>query len=258
MKVFVSEAVGGAATDRAVQRVRSRGSVQGNGALALPVPANRNVSRESGGKTPARRGGWYRSHGKRLFDLVVVAAVAPVAVPVLCLAILVLLIEGGKPFFVQERLGKGGRIFRMWKLRTMVPDAETKLQFYLDSDSEMNREWEATQKLKNDPRVTRVGAFMRRTSIDELPQLWNVLKGDMSVVGPRPMMPDQLRYYGDASAYLAQLPGITGPWQVGIRNDSDFAHRASLDAAYLRSASFAEDMRYVLRTVGVVIRATGC
>lgn len=258
MKVFISDAVGGAATDHAVERIGPAGTIQGKRGLALPVPANRNVPTVSRGKTPARPCRWHQSLGKRLFDLAVVVAVAPVVVPVLGLAVLVLLIEGGNPFFIQERLGKGGRIFRMWKLRTMVPDAERKLQFYLDNDSEMSREWETTQKLKKDPRVTRVGAFLRKTSIDELPQFWNVLKGDMSIVGPRPMMPDQLRHYGDASAYLAQLPGITGPWQVGIRNDSDFTHRARMDAAYLRTASFAEDIRYLVRTVGAVVRATGC
>ncbi|MGD9864185.1 MAG: sugar transferase, partial [Pseudodonghicola sp.] len=181
----------------------------------------------------------------------------PITLPVILLCALALWIEGGQPFYWQPRLGRGGRKFRLMKLRTMVRDADARLAEYLANDPAMRAEWNANQKLRNDPRITRVGALLRATSLDELPQLWNVLTGEMSLVGPRPMMPEQLGLYGDASCYLSVKPGITGLWQVSTRNEKGFSYRAHVDAVYCRSMSLWQDLSLMVRTIGVVVRRTG-
>jgi len=169
---------------------------------------------------------------------------------------LAVLLQGGRPFYRQDRVGQGGRIFRLWKLRTMVPDAEARLEAHLAASPEARAEWDHCQKLKDDPRITPLGRLLRRSSMDELPQLWNVLRGDMSLVGPRPMMPCQQPLY-PGQAYYALRPGITGPWQVSARNESGFADRARYDADYLSRVSFATDLRLLAATVRVVLRSTG-
>lgn len=202
--------------------------------------------------------GFYRRAGKRLFDLAVVVIFAvPVAMVVAVLATLVML-DGGKPFFGHSRVGRGGRTFRCWKLRTMVPDAEARLAAHLAADPRAAEEWAATQKLRHDPRVTLVGRLLRRTSLDELPQVWNVLVGDMSLVGPRPVTPEELERYGrHRAAYCSLRPGITGLWQVRGRNDVSYAARVAMDADYARHASLALDVGLVLGTVPAVLRLTG-
>lgn len=200
--------------------------------------------------------GLYRAGIKRVLDIVLVLASAPVVLPLLAVLALLVARDGGQPFYGQERIGRGGRRFRMWKLRTMVVDADRKLEECLAHDPELRAEWDATQKLKNDPRITGFGRIMRKTSMDELPQLWNVFMGEMSIVGPRPFMPDQsVLYHGHA--YYRLRPGLTGFWQISERNDSDFAQRARHDARYDRALSFGTDLRVVLSTVRVVLRATG-
>lgn len=199
----------------------------------------------------------YRRIGKRVFDILLVLAFLPVYLPLIGVAAFLLFLEGGNPFYRQARLGLNGETFSILKLRTMVRDADKKLQDVLAKDPEMKREWDVSQKLKNDPRITRVGAMLRRTSMDELPQLWNVLKGEMSLVGPRPMMPDQLSLYGDPKHYFAVRPGITGYWQVDRRNESSFADRAHYDAAYDAEISLPKDARVLWQTIGVVLRRTG-
>jgi lipopolysaccharide/colanic/teichoic acid biosynthesis glycosyltransferase len=145
----------------------------------------------------------------------------------------------------------------MLKLRSMVADAEARLQAHLDACPKARIEWQVTQKLRRDPRITRIGRIIRKTSLDELPQLWNVLVGEMSIVGPRPMMPSQQSLY-PGIAYYAMRPGITGYWQISVRNESSFAERAQFDARYFRDLSFVTDVRIMLRTFGVVMRGTGC
>jgi lipopolysaccharide/colanic/teichoic acid biosynthesis glycosyltransferase len=209
------------------------------------------------GTRNGRRLGLYRTHLKRAFDILLVLLGAPFVVPlVLVLAVLVAL-EGGKPFYRQDRVGKGGRLYRMWKLRSMEVDADQRLTAYLRANPDARAEWDHTQKLRHDPRITRLGRFLRRTSLDELPQLWNVVRGDMSLVGPRPMMPSQSVLY-PGTAYYALRPGITGPWQVSARNESGFAARASYDSEYERTLSFATDLRILAATVRAVMRGTGC
>lgn len=200
----------------------------------------------------------YRRAGKRMLDIALVAVFLPVYLPVIALAALVLFVEGGNPFYRQERLGRNGERFSILKLRTMVRDADARLQALLAENPEMKREWDVSQKLKSDPRVTRVGALLRRASLDELPQLWNVLIGQMSLVGPRPMMPEQLPLYGDPADYFAVRPGITGLWQVARRNEGSFAERVQYDTAYARDLSLSTDLRILWQTIGVVLRRTGC
>lgn len=201
--------------------------------------------------------GAYRALGKRILDVTLVLLAAPLALLLIGIPALLLWREGGSPFYRQTRLGQNGDRFSILKLRTMVRDADTMLERVLAANPEMRHEWDTTQKLKNDPRITPVGAFLRKTSLDELPQLWNVLTGEMSLVGPRPMMPDQLSLYGDARHYFALRPGITGLWQVSERNESHFRLRVTLDAEYDCTLSIAEDMRIIWRTVGAVVGRTG-
>lgn len=198
----------------------------------------------------------YATYLKRAFDVSVVVGLAPVVLPIVLLAALAVSLGHGSPFYVQDRLGRGGRPFRMWKLRSMVPDAEQVLCAHLARDPAAHQEWDTYQKLRNDPRITRIGRFLRKTSIDELPQLWNVLKGDMSLVGPRPMMIEQRRAYPGAS-YFALRPGITGYWQVFARNEASFADRARYDDAYTRDLSFGRDVAILLLTLLVLLKATG-
>lgn len=199
----------------------------------------------------------YRRIGKRATDLVLVMLLAPLALFLIAVCAAMLWIEGGNPFYRQDRLGRNGKVFSIVKLRTMVRDADSKLDACLAADPALRHEWDSTQKLKNDPRITRVGALLRQTSLDELPQLWNVITGEMSLVGPRPMLPDQLELYGDARHYFALKPGITGLWQVSKRNEGVFQLRVALDAEYDRCLSFWQDFRLMLRTVGVVVGRTG-
>lgn len=204
---------------------------------------------------PVRKG-LYRSSGKRLLDSLLVILAAPIILPVIALMALLVARDGANPFYIQARIGAQGKIYRMWKLRSMVVDAEHKLEEHLAADPAARAEWDRDQKLKSDPRITGIGRFLRRSSLDELPQLWNVLRGDMSLVGPRPMMPSQQALY-PGQDYYDLRPGITGSWQVSERNQSTFADRARFDTFYNRNLSLKEDIRILAATVRVVLRATG-
>ncbi len=188
---------------------------------------------------------------KRGMDVVLSLAAMPVALPVLAVcAIAIRLDSAGPSFFVQERLGQRGKPFRLIKLRTMVRDAEQLKAAVLD---------ERTVHFKNlnDPRITRVGRFLRKMSLDELPQLFNVLRGEMSLIGPRPTSLDLVRYEPWHEARLELRPGITGLWQVRGRNAMSFDQRVQLDLEYIENLSFMTDLRLLLSTVAVVIRGTG-
>lgn len=199
----------------------------------------------------------YRDFGKRALDVTVVIVLAPLVAPLVALLFLLIALDGGTPLFRQKRLGRDGRVFTIMKLRTMVPDAERALHDLIRQDPDAAAEWKERQKLREDPRVTRFGAFLRRTSLDELPQLWNVLRGDMSLVGPRPMMPSQRSLY-PGRAYYSLRPGITGLWQVSERNDNSFASRACYDDLYAANLSLKLDVATLARTLMVVMRGTGC
>jgi lipopolysaccharide/colanic/teichoic acid biosynthesis glycosyltransferase len=198
----------------------------------------------------------YRNSIKRLLDLTLVLATMPFWLPIIIVTALIVARDGHNPFFTQERVGRDGRIFRMLKLRSMVHDAEALLEVHLRDNSAARAEWAATQKLKNDPRITRVGRFIRKTSIDELPQVFNVLMGDMSLVGPRPIMVSQKVLY-PGERYYDMLPGLTGFWQISNRNECRFVNRARYDNAYFGSMSLGTDLVVLLRTVSVVLRGTG-
>lgn len=240
--------------------------------VLLPEPPRGLVVRATQGEkagTPAsipggrpdsaaeKGGGIYRRVFKRVIDVAAILAAAPVVVPVVGVLAAIVACEGGKPFYSQSRVGRGGRPFRMWKLRTMVTDADQRMVDYLATNPEAREEWDLTQKLRNDPRVTRFGIFLRRTSLDELPQLWNVLKGDMSLVGPRPMMLNQQAIY-PGTAYYRLRPGVTGYWQTAGRNRTSFEARAGYDAAYEADLRLVTDLRLLWRTLAVVLRGTGC
>ena len=196
---------------------------------------------------------------KRAFDITAVTLGGLVIVPVLvALAAAIRVDSPGPVLYRQRRLGRDGQPFRVWKFRTMVQDAEKRLADLLASDDRARAEWEATQKLVRDPRVTRVGRLLRKTSLDELPQLWNVLMGEMSLVGPRPIVQDEVAKYAEAFDLYTQVrPGITGFWQVSGRSDTSYAYRVDLDTYYVRNWSVWLDIEILLRTVGVVLRREG-
>ncbi|SPH24097.1 Undecaprenyl phosphate N,N'-diacetylbacillosamine 1-phosphate transferase [Defluviimonas aquaemixtae] len=203
-----------------------------------------------------KRSGIYRNVFKRLFDLAVVLISSVVVAPLIGFLALLVALDGSAPFYLNDRVGRRGKTFRMLKLRTMVPNADRLLEDYLSHNAEALLEWNSTQKLKSDPRITRVGRFLRKSSLDELPQLWNVFVGDMSLVGPRPMMPSQRALYS-GMAYYALRPGITGPWQVSDRNESEFSKRAEHDTRYDETLSLTTDLKLLMATIRVVLRGTG-
>jgi exopolysaccharide production protein ExoY len=204
----------------------------------------------------AHRPGIYRNVGKRVLETLLVVIALPVVVPLTFILALPMLLQGENPFYWQRRLGLGGRTFVMWKLRSMVVDADEQLARYLRDHPAAREEWARHQKLRNDPRITRYGRFLRKTSLDELPQLWNVLKGEMALIGPRPMMPHQRALY-HGLAYYAMRPGMSGYWQVSDRHDSEFAGRVRYDEKYDRDISLATDAALILCTLRVVLRGTG-
>ncbi|MDQ7747040.1 undecaprenyl-phosphate galactose phosphotransferase WbaP [Hydrogenophaga pseudoflava] len=166
--------------------------------------------------------------------------------------------DGGSPFFGHVRVGQGGKPFKCYKFRSMVVDAQEQLKKLLASDPEARAEWERDFKLRNDPRISKIGRFLRRTSLDELPQLWNVLIGEMSLVGPRPLIHDELARYGkDVTYYLTSRPGMTGLWQVSGRSDTTYVSRIRFDAWYVRNWSLWYDLVIMLRTVRVVLKQEG-
>jgi lipopolysaccharide/colanic/teichoic acid biosynthesis glycosyltransferase len=198
------------------------------------------------------------SRFKRVFDLSVSLLLLLVLSPVFLILALLIVRDGGPAIFGHVRVGRDGRPFRCLKFRSMVPNADVVLQKLLARDPAARAEWEREHKLKDDVRITAVGKFLRRTSLDELPQLLNVVRGDMSLVGPRPIVTAELPRYGnDAAYYLAVKPGMTGLWQVSGRNDTDYPTRVSLDVTYIRNWTFLADVRILFRTVDVVLNGRG-
>ena len=164
----------------------------------------------------------------------------------------------GRIIFAHRRVGKGGKLFPCYKFQSMVPDAQKRLEEYLAENPEARKEWEESFKLTNDPRVTKLGAFLRKTSLDELPQLWNVLMGDMSLVGPRPIVTKEIERYGDyIREYYMVPPGITGMWQVNGRSDTTYEERVAMDTWYVRNWSIWIDLVYLFKTVKTVFTGKG-
>ena len=196
---------------------------------------------------------------KRAIDISIALIGLTIGLPLFVLiSLLIRLDSKGQALFSHERIGKKGKKLKVWKFRSMYVNADEVLNDHLKRNPDAKLEWEKTQKLKNDPRVTRLGRFLRKTSLDEIPQLWNVLKGDMSMVGPRPIVKDEVRHYSDGySLYTQVLPGVTGLWQVSGRNDVGYNSRVRLDEYYVRNWSIWLDFYILLRTVWVVLRQRG-
>lgn len=195
---------------------------------------------------------------KRGMDILFALVILPAVLPVIAVLYLLTRRDGGAAFFGHKRIGRNGQTFRCWKIRSMVPDAEKILEQHLRDNPEAAREWEQDFKLTDDPRITPLGRVLRETSLDELPQIWNVLKGEMSFVGPRPVTEVELeKYRGYEWCYMAVRPGITGLWQVSGRNDTDYASRVQLDVTYTSSRSLLGDMGIIFRTAGAVLNRTG-
>ena len=205
------------------------------------------------------------SRFKRFVDLALAIPALIVTAPLLVLVALVIwCTDGGAPVFVQQRLGHTGKAFRFYKFRSMRVDAEARLEKLLQEDSEAAREWAATRKLRNDPRITAFGEFIRAWSIDELPQLINVVLGDMSLVGPRPIvyapgseLDDTSLYGREIAFYKMARPGLTGLWQVSGRADTGFSDRVAMDIQYVRKWSVAMDIAIALRTIPAVLLRRG-
>jgi Undecaprenyl-phosphate galactose phosphotransferase WbaP len=196
---------------------------------------------------------------KRSMDLMLILLASPVVVPLMAfLAVMIKISSPGRACYSQQRIGLRGRRFSALKFRSMVSDADERLKQFLANNADARAEWEADHKLRNDPRVTRFGQFLRKTSLDELPQLWNVVRGEMSLVGPRPIVEAEISKYTDRfDLYTKVMPGITGLWQVSGRNDTTYDERVELDAFYTRNWSPWLDLFILARTVKVVLFREG-
>lgn len=196
---------------------------------------------------------------KRTFDvcfaLAALIALSPLFVLV---ALAIKLGDGGPAFYRHRRVGANGVLFDCFKFRTMRQDGDAVLKLHLASDAGAAREWAQTRKLKNDPRITSIGQVLRKSSLDELPQLFNILYGSMSVVGPRPVVKDEITLYGaDAVRYFETRPGLTGAWQVSGRSDVSYDERVRLDRSYVESWTFLADILIIVRTVPAVFMSRG-
>ena len=196
---------------------------------------------------------------KRIFDLILTIIGGILISPILLiLAVVVGVDNKGRIIFAHRRVGRKGKPFPCYKFQTMVPNAQERLEEYLAKNPEARKEWEESFKLTNDPRVTKLGAFLRKTSLDELPQLWNVLMGDMSLVGPRPIVAKEVKFYGEnIEEYYMVPPGITGMWQVNGRSDTTYEERVGMDTWYVRNWSVWIDLVYLFKTVKTVFTGKG-
>ncbi|WP_431734122.1 undecaprenyl-phosphate galactose phosphotransferase WbaP [Klebsiella aerogenes] len=195
---------------------------------------------------------------KRAFDIVGSLGIILLSSPLLIYICYKVKKDHGPAIYGHERIGKGGKPFKCLKFRSMVTNSKEVLDDLLSSDAEAKKEWDATFKLKDDPRITPIGHFLRKTSLDELPQLFNVLKGEMSLVGPRPIITAELERYSDeVDYYLLSKPGMTGLWQVSGRSDVDYETRVYLDAWYVKNWSMWNDIAILFKTISVVLRKDG-
>jgi len=203
---------------------------------------------------------WPARLSKMALDWIITISLAPFYLPILfIIALAVKTTSAGPAFFTQKRVGKGGRIIRVYKFRSMYADAEARLEELLKKNPQARKEWKINFKLKNDPRITPIGSFLRKTSLDELPQLFNVLKGEMSLVGPRPVTETELntRYKEKKEFYLLVRPGITGLWQVSGRSDVSYEQRVNMDTWYVFNWSPWIDLVIFYKTIGVVLKKRG-
>ena len=197
--------------------------------------------------------------GKRAFDIIAGSLLIMLLAPLLLLIAILIRIESpGPTLFAHKRLGKNGVPFNCYKFRSMVMNAQELLPQLLEDNPELQEEWNRDFKLKHDPRVTRIGRILRQTSLDEIPQLINVLKGEMSLVGPRPIIAEEMERFGDAARdYMMVSPGMTGLWQVSGRSDIDYQERVLMESWYVRNWSLWLDISLLFRTVGIVLNRKG-
>ncbi|EQB4553306.1 exopolysaccharide biosynthesis polyprenyl glycosylphosphotransferase, partial [Klebsiella pneumoniae] len=201
---------------------------------------------------------WSSRFLKRVFDIIGSLCIILILSPLLLYITRKVKVDGGPAIYGHERIGKDGKAFKCLKFRSMVINSKEVLDELLKNDPIARKEWEETFKLKNDPRITKIGQVLRRTSLDELPQLFNVLKGEMSLVGPRPIITDELqRYNEEVEYYLLSKPGMTGLWQVSGRSDVDYETRVYLDAWYVKNWSMWNDIAILFKTFGVVLKKDG-
>ena len=200
-----------------------------------------------------------RPAAKRAMDILGAGALLLLALPAFLVIAALVKLDGGKVFYAHQRVGRGGQLFGCLKFRSMVVDSDQRLAALLARDPAARAEWDATRKLKNDPRVTAIGRFLRASSLDELPQILNVLRGEMSLVGPRPVQASELAaFYGAAAQhYMMVRPGITGPWQISGRSDTSYAQRVALDVAYVTKPSLRTDLKILFRTPVAVLARRG-
>jgi lipopolysaccharide/colanic/teichoic acid biosynthesis glycosyltransferase len=196
---------------------------------------------------------------RRATDIAVAGVTILFILPLLVMiSVIVWLQDGGAPIYAQERIGRGGRVFRCYKFRSMVVDSRARLERLLTESAEAREEWERDHKLRRDPRITPIGGFLRKSSLDELPQLFNVLGGTMSLVGPRPIVAAEVARYGRRIIhYYAVRPGITGLWQISGRNDVSYRRRVALDCAYVKHRSLMMDLKILTATVPMVLLRRG-
>jgi exopolysaccharide production protein ExoY len=219
---------------------------------ARPSPSARHESHHALPDRPIRR------TLKRVLDVIGATLLGIVFLPLILAVAVLLRREGGSVIFRHRRVGRNGQAFDCLKFRSMVPDADRVLRELLEQHPELKAEWLLHHKLRHDPRITAVGRFLRRTSLDELPQLWNVIQGEMSLVGPRPVVREELLRYGrHLHRYMAAKPGVTGLWQVTGRNETDYRRRVVLDVYYVRRQSILLDLYILLKTTRVVIGGSG-
>ena len=222
------------------------------------VQGRKEEASEAKKNAAAKRKEIHRIRSKRVFDMVVSAILLVGVGPAMLVIAWLVRRDGGPALFGHGRVGASGRTFRCWKFRTMVVDSDRVLGELLERDAEARAEWERDFKLRRDPRITRVGAFLRKTSLDELPQLINVLTGEMSLTGPRPIVRQEIERYGEyIASYWQCRPGLSGPWQVSGRNDVSYQTRVSLDHHYVENWSFVRDLAILGKTVVVVLRRSG-
>lgn len=196
---------------------------------------------------------------KRMMDIFICSLSLPVVLPVsMLLAGLIRLDSKGAPLYRQERVGKDGKPFQIYKFRSMYANADAILEEMLNNDAELASEWRQNRKLKNDPRLTRIGHFLRKTSLDELPQIWNILKGEMTLVGPRPIVEFEKEKYGKYYEEYCQVkPGLTGLWQTSGRNDTTYSQRVAHDHYYINNWSPQLDLWIMAKTIPVALSGRG-
>jgi exopolysaccharide production protein ExoY len=241
-----------ASTDRIASPPNRRPSARETRDIATFEQADLSIHRKTNDIRSQPIGG----RAKRLIDLLISAAALTALFPLMViLFVLVRTTMGAPVFFAHRRIGHDRKVFYCYKFRTMVNDAENVLQEHLHQNPDAAQEWMETQKLKYDPRVTTVGQLLRKSSLDELPQLFNILRGDMSCVGPRPIVEEELRHYGVAAeTYIRARPGLTGMWQINGRSLVDYSQRVSLDCQYVQHWSIWKDITILMRTMFVVLK----